>query len=403
MELFAVFVRSLARRFDSDAATFILASAPPGLMTHIPLRARNLTLPLVLVAALLTTGPASAIGHDGMPHPSPDNNTLYAHFDEDSEAWFLATVTGEDVGYQGGRGTSGAGQTYSWTVPLEAALAGDLVLDPEQNVELYAYIGRTGTGGVGRVTVETTFSVGDTVVASGGAETIVYAHEYQEIHWSVAPQVDRIPADGGQVVWTISVTDGVRNGIFLRLNDPDGHGASRVELPITSLEAAAAGPELVTDDLTGDDVDIALSFQEATDAIHQYNWTASGDAYDLAYAATVTNGTVGVHVDANGMIVLNETYDADVSGSLEGAEVAGDLTIRLTFTHFQGDVTLRIAPPPPEPEPEPDQEPAGNETAGPAGGNQTEGEDGGFLPGFGPVAAALGVLVAALIARSRRA
>ncbi len=372
-------------------------------MTANSLRARNLTLPLVLVAALLTTGPAAATGHGDMPAPSPDYNTLFAHFDEDSEAWFLGTITGENVGYQGGRGTSGAGQGYTWTVPLEAPLAGDLVLDPDQNIEIFAYIGRTGDGGVGRVTVETTFSVGETVIASGSGQTILYQHEYQEIQWSVAPQVDRIPADAGDVVWTISVTDGIRNGIFLRINDPDGVGASRVELPITAVEASG-NVEPVFEDLVGDDVDLTLSFPESTDAVHQFNWTASGDAYDIEYAATVDNGSVAVRVDANGVIMLNETYDADVSGSIEGAEVTGDVTIRLTLASFQGDVTLRMVPPPPEPEPSPEPDTAtGNETAGPAGGNQTDGEEGGFLPGFGPVAAALGVVAAAVVARRRRA
>lgn len=402
--VFTVFFAAAASRFDIDAAILNIVSAARTPMTATVRRARALVVPLVLVATLLTAAPATAIGHAGMPHASPEYNTLFAHYDQDSEEWYLATITGEDVGYVGGIGTSGPGQTYNWTVPLDAPLSGDLVLDPEQNVELYAYIGRTGTGGVGRVTVETTLTVGETVVAAGSGEAIVYAHEYQEIHWSVAPQVDRIPADGGDVVWTISVTDGVRNGIFLRINDPDGAGASRIELPITGVDAGPAEPEFVAEDLTGEKVDLTLSFADGTNAVHQYNWTARGEAYDLEYGAAIENGTVGVHIDADGIVVLNETYDADVSGSVEGADLVGDITIRLMFTEFRGGVVLRIAPPPAEPVAEPDQvDLGGNETADAADANETGGEDGGFLPGFGPVAATLGVLAAAVVARRRRA
>lgn len=361
--------------------------------------ARTLPLPLLLVATLLTATPVTAV-HVEAPQPDVDSNVLFAHFDEGGDEWYLATITGEEMGTVGGRGTSDVGTTYSWTIPLGSPLVADLLLDPEGTVDAYAYIGRTGTGGVGRVTATSTFSVGDTVIAEGSGQTIVYAHEYQEIHWSVAPAVDRIPADGGDVVWTVSVTDGARNGVFLRLNDPDGLGASRVELPITGVEGLEPDVLLLSQDLTGSEVNLTLPFTNATNAVHQYTWTATGDAYDLHYAIGVTNGSLDVRVDADGIPVFNETYASDVEGSVEGAPFTGNLTIRLGLTSFEGDIVIRIVPPPSEiVEEEPATE--GNETAGGPAGNETAGEEGGGIPNVGAAAALAGV-VALAVAKRRR-
>jgi len=164
--------------------------------------------------------------------------------------------------------------------------------------------------------------------------------------------------------------------------------------------SAAPGPSLIEDTLEGTSASIEHAFDNATSDTYRFNWTANLTAARIEHNVTAANGSVQLRIlDGASTELVNATLNGTsaAASDVENA-TAGNWTVELSYSAFQGTLSLTIgAVPPPAP--------TANETAD---GNQTE-ESGqaeehkneGGIPSVGIIAVALAASAGVAIRRRR--
>lgn len=169
--------------------------------------------------------------------------------------------------------------------------------------------------------------------------------------------------------------------------------------PIGNLLPPVTGPDRFFEDVTGDLLEVDLSFDEPTNAEYFYNWSTDLEAVLLRFAAEPQNGTIALDVVApdnetllsEAFTVTNETdldaLNATIVQQLNPAGV-GNWTLQITLEDYVGSAQLnaRAAPAPGDEDYDPDVEASGS---GGSDANETaeaqDLEEEGGIPAVGAV------------------
>ncbi len=379
----------------------------------------------VLVGLTLSVATAQTAEPDeeAAQPPSKEMNVLFAHGTGENEFLGFMNTLDED----GDDTTMGSGQylngAKTWTFHLEPNLATGLLLDPEDTIDAYAYMGGTQAG---RLTVTTQVSSGDDVLAKGAGKTLQMTGSYSLLTWEMEVLNETIHPDTN-LTWTIRAT-GVASGASMGVG---GDRKSNITLPIIE-EAAGSGSGVTTTytDISTVNINETLEFENATDARYQYNWTLEGE--NGASGELMVDGVGNVSltaVDGTGTEVLNvnstageegnassgDDNSSSGNGTTNGATIALDAPeamagywmVNVTVSNFAGTIVLSLGPAV-ETVMGPDPNATTNATTRPprtsAATTQTTNEnaEGRGVPTVGPVAAVVVIALAALAARRRR-
>lgn len=370
----------------------------------VPARFAGAVLPLLL--ALLAPSLAVAQAPDA-PHPSPENAQLWVHGTGDDQFNGFMNALEQD----GNDDALGAGSltnsAFTWTLTLQPSLAGAVILDTTKPILITAYIG--ASQGVGRVTVTTAITHGGEKVAEGAgvAHAITPATaapdgRYGIVRWSLNPTLERLEP-GNDLVWTMTAT-GTASSIFVGIGEV--RGRTNMVLPISAVELGGGAPSAITKNVTADRLEDTIDLENSTSSSIVYNWTHNATDVAGKLAVTEGNGTVGLTVaDANGTQVVNVSIEASADNEtsrnqtieLAGEGAAGNWTVVLSLSEFSGVVQLLLGPVPP-----PDANVTGRPTNSSAPATSPT-EEGGGIPGPAAGAVIAATLVAATLARRKRA
>lgn len=385
---------------------------------------------LLAFALLLVSMPAASQSGDAAP-PSPADRILYAHHEEDAdeeyEGW-MNTLEDDPDSDDVAMGESqdctlpepipgvDSDVEATWTLTLGPELNESVFLRQNGSVFLKAYIGASGGDGE-NLTVNTTLRAGSVVVAHGENRTYNYTAaddgQYDTIEWEVPAQVTELHT-GADLVWEIHLVGeacSVESGPFLGVSEERGRTA--MMLPIVDTP-----PPVTYENLTGPDARISLTFDEPTDAVFVYNWTAENGTFEAAAASDLVNGTAFVEItapDGEQQSLLLEGKQTTPGRSVTAS--GGTWQIRVTVEGAQGELAAGIREAAGSPGQGPGQGPpgdVGNQTSFPpdddqaSSGNGNESaqqqadEDGGGSPGLGTAVVLLGLVAAAVAYGARR-
>lgn len=289
----------------------------------------------ILLAALLIAPAGAQI--------DAEQNTLYANRGDD---WYIATEQVESSS-SGNVGISPV-TPQERVMPMQPPPQADFELDPDGTVVFVAYYtGSASVSGVpvvlaGAIDVYVELRQGSTVIASGTAEQVaVTGPMVAEARIEVQPEVTEVDATAGNLEWYMEETGAASGALFLPDN---GEGEwSRIELP-TVGEAGPTDLGVEYQELTGDTVDLSHKYDTSTNRTVQYNWTYGLDQSRVAYDVAVEGGSVAMTIiDADGAHVIDDTFDADDSGTIDVPDAThGPWVILLDFQDFIGTLDLSV-------------------------------------------------------------
>ncbi len=363
----------------------------------------------VLIAILLLAPAAAAQGGDPL---SEENNTLWNQYTTEGgccSTW--ASSDKDDPAFQGSGNFGTAGpetdSSFTWDWPLEPALDQTVFLDPDGTIESTVHIGAEASPspalGIGDVVVSMQLLLGDDVVAEGDGEEILYNQDYIEVSWSVSPQITTLDPAAGNLVWSVTA-EGAYSGMYLSHTDANGNGW--LTLPIIGVSGATAEPATIYEPLDSPSVELELDGPSSDTYIH--NLTSDLEEGRLSIAGNGTGNLSVTLKDAENTTLIEETLEGDFSEvfPFQGA-VPGDWELTLALDDYNGTVETAIGALPadgedPDDGSTPDDGTDDNSTAGPAG-NETVEDDEGFIPAPGLVPVMVLLVSAVAAVRARRA
>ncbi len=311
--------------------------------------------PVLLLLFLLPS--ASAINMDAAPW-SPDLTLLY--IDSDDAANGDAEVTGflntaKDDGDDAALGPSGSCSTHTgndvdftlvapsqdidrlYTFPLMPAQAGTALIKGPVQASLYVGAGSC----YGEVDLTARLVAAGTVVAEGG----VTKHRYNDatgLYPLASFELEVLQPEFAADDMRLEIQIKGKYGGMVFIGIGSARGLSSIDVPLVSFTQTVepTGTEYVQD-LVGRELFIEANGSSDT---HVYNWT-NGEPFVLLQNVTVLGGNATFQVlDANGTMLLERTWDANVTDRVEAAWI-GDLQMRVALNNFTGSIRVEAALP----------------------------------------------------------
>lgn len=317
---------------------------------------------LLVLSALVAAVPVAQAQDASAPTLSAEVNLLYAHHDASDTAEVTAWMNtleqdGDDnaIGPSASCGIEGAGLTGT---PLDMLADTDIdrtytiTMDPAPTVTASLGGGPVkatihfGAGScAGDVTIASTLSVDGTAIATAEAEHAYTAGApYPALALDMPLTGTSIPS-GSSVVWTVHVTGTTKGAGYMGVSSEQGR--TKLQLPITGT----AGGSVPVKALTGATVDITETINETGDKSFLYTWTGPATARGVGYTTTGTGNATFTVLDGTNATILNETVQGAQSATKTVTGEAGNWSLAIQVTDFQGTVRLTINDPSVTPEP----------------------------------------------------